>query len=200
MNASGLHTNHDGIPILDLESFTKGCRASRETFVDDLRNAAHDVGFFYLRGYNESAVQSTDVLRVARLFFDLSVSQKQAIHMSNSPHFRGYTAAGDEITRGERDWREQLDVGAERQPLGEIDTLQPAWARMQGPNQWPAELPSLKPVLLEWQESLTRAAQQLLKALALALGQDANHFESAFAVAPVQHIKIINYPVRNYNE
>jgi isopenicillin N synthase-like dioxygenase len=116
--------------------------------------------------------------------------------MANSPHFRGYTAAGDEITRGARDWREQLDVGAERETLDPAPVHE-AWKRLQGPNQWPASMPTLRPILLDWQATLTTAAQQLLRALALALGQTEQHFDAAFAGTPVQHLKIIRYPARS---
>jgi len=34
--------------------------------------------------------------------------------MVRSPHFRGYTRLGGELTRGEVDWREQIDIGPER--------------------------------------------------------------------------------------
>lgn len=58
-------------------------------------------------------------------------------------------------------------------------------------------MPSLQPLLLGWQATLTEAAQQLLRALALALGQPEQHFDDAFADTPVQHLKIIRYPVRD---
>jgi isopenicillin N synthase-like dioxygenase len=188
------------VPVLDLQAFTAGDSASRAQFVEDLRDAAHRVGFFYLKGYGASESQSKAVLQAARVFFGLSDAQKQSLHMANSPHFRGYTAAGDEITRGERDWREQLDVGAERPPLGDVATLQPAWARLQGPNQWPAPLPAFKPLILDWQNTLTLAAQQLLQALALALGQSVHYFNAPFAETPVQHLKIIRYPGRTADQ
>ena len=139
------------------------------------------------------------MLQAAKVFFALPETQKQALAIENSPHFRGYTAAGDEITRGERDWREQLDIGAERAPLSNA-SVEDAWKRLQGPNQWPASMPSLQPILLGWQNTLTLAAQQLLQALALALGQHANHFDEAFADTPVQHLKIIRYPGRQDHE
>jgi len=34
--------------------------------------------------------------------------------MVHSPHFRGYTRVGWERTRDQADWREQIDIGAER--------------------------------------------------------------------------------------
>ncbi|NMM28556.1 MAG: isopenicillin N synthase family oxygenase [Glaciimonas sp.] len=187
------------LPILDLSNFTSGNPEQRTAFVSRLRDIAYHVGFFYLRGYGASQTQIDAVLQVSRDFFALSPEQKQAIHMANSPHFRGYTAAGDEFTRGERDWREQLDIGAERAPIAQGPSS-PAWTRMQGPNQWPSSLPHIKPALLDWQDTLTEAARQLLRALALALGQTEDRFDSAFAGTPVQHLKIIHYAGRASGE
>ena len=39
----------------------------------------------------------------------------KTVEMIHSPHFRGYTRAGRELTRGRPDWREQFDIGAERE-------------------------------------------------------------------------------------
>ena len=187
------------LPILDLSDFTSGDAERRATFVTRLRETAHHVGFFYLRGYGASPAQVDAVLQAARDFFALPETDKQAVHMAHSLHFRGYTAAGDEITRGARDWREQLDIGAERVPLAQQPTS-PAWTRLQGPNQWPTSLPQLKPTLLAWQDTLTETAGHLLHALALALGQPQDRFDAAFADTPVQHLKVIHYPGRAQGE
>ncbi len=84
--------------------------------------------------------------------------------MIHSPHFRGYNRAASELTRGQPDWREQFDIGAERPALTLSDDA-PRWQRLQGPNLWPASLPSLKPVLLHWQQQMTRVGIRLLRAL-----------------------------------
>ncbi|MDD2927053.1 2-oxoglutarate and iron-dependent oxygenase domain-containing protein [Rhodoferax sp.] len=193
------NTQARGLPILDLRDFTSGTPAQRADFVDHLRDTAYTLGFLYLKGYGASQAQIDAVLQASRDFFALSPEQKQAIHMANSPHFRGYTAAGDEFTRGERDWREQLDVGAERESLKQ-DPTSPAWTRLQGPNQWPESLSHIKPALLDWQNTLTETGRQLLRALALALGQPEDKFESAFSGTPVQHLKVIHYPGRTEGE
>jgi len=187
------------LPLLDLREFTSGDPTRRAAFVAKLRDTAHHVGFFYLTGYGAHPQLVQDVLQASRDFFALSPQQKQAVHMVHSPQFRGYTAAGDEITRGERDWREQLDIGAERPTIAQTPDA-PAWSRLQGPNQWPQDLPTLKPALLAWQDGLTEAARQLLRALALALGQPEDRFDEAFAGTPVQHLKVIRYPGRNDGE
>lgn len=188
------------LPLLNLRDFAEGSPAGRERFVTRLREASHGPGFFQLAGWalddpEGELAQAGRILHWSRAFFALSPADKQAVAMVNSPQYRGYTLAGAEITRGERDWREQFDTGAERAPWpAGADT--PDWTRLQGPNQWPEALPGLRPVVLAWQDLLTRAAVVLLRALALALGQPEDAFAQAFAGTPVQHLKLVRYPGR----
>ena len=150
------------LPLLDLRDFSTGGAAQRARFVQRLRETAHGPGFFYLRGHGMGEADVARLFKTAREFFNLPREQKLALRMARSPHFRGYTAAGEELTRGERDWREQLDIGAERLPLhgALLGPSEQAWRRLQGPNQWPLELPQLQPVLLNWQDRLSEVAQQ----------------------------------------
>ena len=131
------------LPVLDLARLEAG-PAEKQAFLDELRETAHDLGFFYVSGHGIDGDLIRQVLALARRFFELPEDDKLAIEMINSPHFRGYNRKGMEYTRGQRDWREQLDIGAERLALPRDADL-PPWARLQGPNQWPAALPELKP-------------------------------------------------------
>lgn len=193
------HPEFPTLPLLDLRDFEGAPASLQRRFVSRLREAAHGDGFFYLRGHGLDEARSAELLRQSRAFFSLARERKLALHMARSPHFRGYTAAGDEITRGARDWREQLDIGAEREPLPEAGPAL-AWQRLQGPNQWPQELPTLRPCLLDWQDRLTRVGQLLLRALAQALEQPVDRLVAPFEGAPVQHLKIIRYPGRQPGE
>lgn len=188
-----------GLPILDLNDFIAGSTQQRQAFVQDLQDAAHGVGFLYLRGVGLTPEDERDLFALGRRFFALPQADKDALRMENSPHFRGYTHEGGELTRGHQDWREQLDVGAERQAL-ELNADDPAWKRLQGPNQWPSGLPELKPRILHVQSTLTEAARHLLRALALAIGQPEHQFEPAFSELPVQHVKLIRYPGRTHEQ
>lgn len=182
------------LPLLDLREFNGGTPASRARFVTRLRETAHRVGFFYLQGHGLGANEVAGLFASGREFFALPRERKLALRMANSPHFRGYTGYGEEITRGAPDWREQLDIGAERALLP--GSVEQAWRRLQGPNQWPAELPELKTRLLAWQEQMGGVARSLLRALALALQQPERSFEALFEPEPVQHLKLIRYPGR----
>lgn len=182
------------LPTLDLRRVDAG-GSERANFLRDLRVAAGDVGFFYLIGHAIEDDLIRRVVRLSRRFFALPDQDKLAIEMVNSPQFRGYNRAGSEQTRGKPDWREQLDVGSEK-PTLPFDHSAPPWRRLQGPNQWPAALPELKPVLLAYQAQATALAVRVLRAFAAALDQPDDAFEPIYTPAPHQLLKLIRYPGR----
>jgi isopenicillin N synthase-like dioxygenase len=186
------------LPILDFREFD-GSPATRMAFLEKLRSAARETGFFYLIGHGIEISFLDDLFAQSRSFFDLPDAAKLAVEMVHSPHFRGYTRVGWEHTRGQRDWREQLDVGAERE-RAVARPGDPAWVRLQGPNQWPDGLPALRPAILRWQEEATNLAILLTRAFATSLGQPEDVFEPIYAEKPNQLVKIIRYPGRDATE
>jgi isopenicillin N synthase-like dioxygenase len=186
------------LPTLDLRRFI-GHSTERARFLEDLRTAARNVGFFYLVGHGIDDSLIRDVLTVSRRFFALPEKDKLAIEMVNSPHFRGYNRAGYEHTRGKPDWREQVDIGPER-PALPFDREGPPWDRLQGPNQWPAAFPEFKQTLLAYQDETTALAIEVLRAFAAALEQPEDVFAPIYTPAPNPLIKIIRYPGRASNE
>ncbi|MFA3761599.1 isopenicillin N synthase family dioxygenase [Yersinia sp. 2466 StPb PI] len=182
------------LPLLDL-SLLNGSETERQAFLVDLRHAARDIGFFYLTGHGIDPALLQQIQTLSREFFALPDEDKLAVAMVRSPHFRGYNRAASELTRGQPDWREQFDIGAERAPLPQTPDT-PSWARLQGPNQWPAALPELKPTILQWQREMTGMALRLLRAFALALELDEHAFDELYGDKPNEHIKLIRYPGR----
>ncbi|MGE1173412.1 isopenicillin N synthase family dioxygenase [Pseudomonas sp. BW7P1] len=180
------------LPTLDLSQLD-GTPQQRQAFLDDLRHAARDVGFFYLTGHGIDASLLKQVQDYARQFFALPDSEKTAVGMINSPHFRGYNRAASEITRGQPDQREQFDLGAEREVLP-LTADSPLWARLQGPNQWPEALPQLKPLLLDWQQAMTQMSLRLLRAFAQSLSLPEDAFDRLYGDKPNEHIKLMRYP------
>jgi isopenicillin N synthase-like dioxygenase len=157
-----------------------------------LREAAHEVGFFYLIGHGVSAALTHRVLAAARQLFALPQAEKDAVAMVHSPHFRGYTRLGGELTGGEVDWREQIDIGPERNPVGGAGKPEYLW--LQGPNQWPPTLPELPEIIAEWDAALGAVARSLLRHWAASLGSPSDVFDAAFAEAPATLIKVVRYP------
>lgn len=176
------------LPILDLSRLDAGDEAAAE-FRAQLRAATRDVGFFYLVGTGIPAELEQRLHRTARAFFELSDADKLAIENLKSPHFRGYTRIGGERTKGKVDWREQIDIGPERDavPGG------PAFNRLIGPNLWPDAQPELREVASAWQQHLIVVARKLLRAWALALGAEESYFDDHFG-EPSTLLKIVRYP------
>jgi isopenicillin N synthase-like dioxygenase len=184
--AAGASSPRNSIPLLDLSRLD----------LAELRAAARDVGFFYLTGHGVDADLLRDLVLIARRFFALPEPDKLAVEMVHSPHFRGYNRVAWERTRGAPDWREQIDIGAERPALPR-SADQPAWSRLQGPNQWPAALPELRPLVLLWQEAALEVLSRLLRAFALALGQAEDALLPLYGNEPHHMVKLIRYPGRD---
>ena len=182
------------LPVLDIDGFMAAPRsAAGGELVARLREACHGPGFCYLSGHGVPAALDARMLAAARDFFALPTADRLALAIARSPHFRGYTQLGGEITKGKRDWREQLDLGPEEEAEHVADG-DPAWRRLRGPNQWPAQLPAMRGVVLDWMRAMDAVGLAVLRALALGLGQPLEHFDSAVLPRGDPHLKIIRYP------
>ena len=135
------------------------------------------------------------IMAHAREFFALPEAERRALAIANSPHFRGYTVLGDELTKDVSDWREQLDVGPE-EPAAVVPRDAPPWRRLRGPNQWPARLPTMQPTVLAWMRAMDRVGLAVLRAFALGLGQPLHHFDAVVLPRGDPHLKIIRYPAQ----
>src|SRR6201997_2067570 len=175
------------LPVVDLRDNPDRLRRA-------LREAAHEVGFCYLTGHGVAAELAGRLLAAARRLFELPEADKDAIAMVRSPHFRGYTRLGGELTQSLVDWREQIDIGPERPAIG--GPGKPDYLWLQGPNQWPAALPGLPGIVAEWDAALSAVARTLLRHWAASLGSPPGVFDAAFAETPATLIKIIRYPAR----
>ena len=182
-----------GLPVLDLSQLDRGPE-SADSFLADLLAATHDVGFFYLLGHDIPERIVRRVWAEAERFFALPTAEKLAVDMRHSPHFRGYNRTGAELTRGRVDWREQIDIGAERDTS--TDPGAPEYMPLEGPNLWPAAQPELRDVFTDWAQRCGHVATRLMHAWATALGRPADFFDPAFDGRPSTLIKLVKYPGR----
>ena len=182
----------ESLPILDLSRLDAGPDEAA-AFRADLRQVMHDVGFFYLTGHGVPQPLIDEVLTISRRFFDLTEEEKLSIENVKSPQFRGYTRVGKELTHGDIDWREQIDIGVDRDTVEPGDRVAEYW-RLEGPNLWPAALPEMQEIVGRWNDALNTAALRILRALALSLGAPETVFDEAFAERPSAFIKIVRYP------
>ncbi|EFS9483889.1 isopenicillin N synthase family oxygenase [Campylobacter jejuni] len=170
------------LPVLDLKIYEK----DKSTFLKNLREVTSNVGFFILSIPDIDKNLNEKLFKLGKEFFNLSRSSKELISMVHSPQFRGYTSEGFEYTAGSKDYREQLDIGTERDAL-------------KGPNLWPSEIPELKKTFLTWHKQTKKACLKLLKAFAQALDLPSNAFDKLYGENSYEHCKIIHYPKRSKN-
>ncbi|MFE1309033.1 isopenicillin N synthase family dioxygenase [Streptomyces sp. NPDC058755] len=184
--------SYDQLPIIDLSAADRGPQA-RALLHAQLHSAAHDVGFFQLVGHGVTRAETDALLTAMRAFFALPEADRLALDNVNSPHFRGYTRTGDERTGGARDWRDQLDIGAER-PAHVPGPGEPPYWWLQGPNQWPTALPALRTAALTWIDKLSAVAGRLLHELLTAIGAPADFYDPIFGDHAHPHLKLVRYP------
>jgi isopenicillin N synthase-like dioxygenase len=184
--------------VLDISRLDQSAE-ERVELADELRSILYDHGFFYLAGHGVDPVLVERTQQVSKAFFRLPTAEKEAVSIARSPQFRGYTRAGGELTRGRPDQREQLDFDREEDALDPVAGA-PAWTRTIGPNQWPEAIPEMRAIISAYQAEMTRVALNVLRAVALALGQEEDFFLPLFDGAPRQHLKLLRYPGSRHDE
>lgn len=184
------------LPVINLESQLAAPGSTEaQACIEQLRDACQGPGFCYIEGHGVPEQADLAILDISREFFRLPEAERNALAIANSPHFRGYTVLGDEITRGRSDWRDQLDVGPE-EPATESAPGGPAWQRLRGPNQWPASLPGMQSTVLGWMQAMDTVGLAVLRALAVGLGQPVNHFDDVVLPRGDPHLKLMRYPAQ----
>ncbi|WP_142058630.1 isopenicillin N synthase family oxygenase [Pseudarthrobacter sp. B4EP4b] len=187
--------SHDqgAIPVLDLATARQSDGSFNPEFIEQLRHAAHHVGFFQITGYGASPGQPERLLDLIRRFFALPLEERMKLDNRLSPHFRGYTRMGTEVTQGRADAREQIDYSPEREPVRDYPDDKPYWL-LQGPNLWPEDsFPELKPAAMEWAELMSRVGMELLRAIAVSLKLPEDYFDEPFQGSPAWMGKLVHY-------
>lgn len=174
------------IPIIDLSENTP-------TILAKLRHALLNVGFCYIKNYCVDPDLIERVTTLGKQLFDLPEAEKQRINMANSPHFLGYSRLGDEVTKNQTDWREQMDLATE---LPAPDDDEPLYRRLRGPNQWPDEslIPGFREAFEAYIDQMGPVSIHFVSLIAQALGLEADAFARLFEAQQQHKLKVVRYP------
>ncbi|QVM10206.1 hypothetical protein D8B26_004867 [Coccidioides posadasii str. Silveira] len=176
------------IPLIDL-SLAKD-PLTRPVLFEQLRYALISVGFLYISNHGVPEKVINDLVNVLPELFDLPESAKEEIALRNSPHFLGYSSVGSETTGGKADKREQAEFATELLAVESKDA--PLYERLRGPNQWPPQLPPLRPAVTSYIQELTALGERFLRLVAEALSLPQETF---FHFLSDQHrLKLVHYP------
>ncbi|KAJ5769529.1 Oxoglutarate/iron-dependent dioxygenase [Penicillium odoratum] len=179
------------IPILDFAQTLSPL--TKPEFLNALREALINVGFFYLKNPPISLVSQSTLIEKGLKLFELPLEKKLEIEMVNSPHFLGYSRLGAEITALKPDHREQFDFATELPAPGPDE---PLYRYIVGPNQWPDEeaIPGFRQTIEHYVDEVSMLSAAFTALIAEALDLPPTALDQAFD-NPQQHkLKLIKYP------
>lgn len=99
-------TTFTHIPILSLST-------PKPQLLPALHQALTTTGFLYITNHGVPENVIADLVAILSALFALPESAKDAVALSNSPHFLGYSRLGAEVTAGRVDRREQYEFANE---------------------------------------------------------------------------------------
>lgn len=178
------------LPVIDIAALTSSNRDARCGVAHALRDACTEHGFFYCTGHGLPQALMDAVMDEARAFFDRPEAKKKNIDKSASACNRGYESLGGQTLQpgAMPDRKEGFYIGEE------VTDGDPRLSRFnQGPNQWPADLPAFRPVMMAYFGALSVVAATLMRGIALSLDLDDDTFET-FTHRPLSTLRLLHYP------
>ncbi|KAM3456950.1 hypothetical protein MY3296_001320 [Beauveria thailandica] len=179
------------IPMLDLAEAKDS--ATKPEFLRQLRHALMEVGFLYLKNVGIPDRLFEQVIEQGKAFFDIPEEEKLKIEMKNAPSFLGYSRLSAEITAGQVDHREQIDLSTEH-PIPGPDA--PLYHNLLAPNQWPSEcaLPGFRAVYTDYMARMGAISVAFTSLIAEAIELPADAFTKYFDADQQHKLKIVKYP------
>ena len=85
-----IKTTRAKIPIIDFAPLIKGDASTRQAIATEVYRACHETGFMYLKniGINPDSISKT--MMRSQQFFDLPLTEKNQLALSNEISNRGY--------------------------------------------------------------------------------------------------------------
>ncbi|WP_458315448.1 isopenicillin N synthase family dioxygenase [Mycolicibacterium brisbanense] len=183
-------TSFTSVPVIDISGLYSPERAEQDRVAAEIGRAAAEVGFFYISGTGIDESLFDDMLATVKEFFALPVDEKMRNYIGFSRCHRGYVPVGEEGFEGTvPDLKEAFDTALDL-PADDPDYL--SGNPMLGPNAWP-EVPGFVAAVTAYYQALLAVGQRLLRAFAVALGEDPEVFSRHATKTPSQ-LRLIHYP------
>jgi isopenicillin N synthase-like dioxygenase len=181
-----------GLPIISLggdEASATAKSAAAEAFDDAFTN----VGFCYVA---DTGINWTDVdtaFRAAHAFHALDDDTKQGLSI-NAFH-RGYIAPKTSLIKTSSVAQvTRPNLSESLMLMHEVTADDPRYGQpLQGPNQWPQELPEFRATIERYEVALRALARRITRLLAQALKLSENHFDAYFQ-QPTTWLRLLHYP------
>jgi isopenicillin N synthase-like dioxygenase len=181
------------LPVIDMSSlYDRSDKREHLRVAVQIEDACRSTGFFYIVGHGVSPETLAALDTASRRFFSLPNGEKNQIAMAHGGRaWRGYFPLGGELTSGEPDQKEGLYFGTE---LAADHPRVKVGIPLHGPNLWPESIPELRGLVLEYMAATVRAAQTLLRGIALSLDLEPDYFIKVYTREPTVLFRVFHYP------
>ena len=182
------------IPVIDISGLYSTAPAERHAVAADIRDAARDVGFFYISGHQVPGDATDDLIAAAEQYFAQPYEQKMQNYIGLSQNHSGYVPEGEEVfyspdqnsgSDRPRDQKEAYDINYD---LSDLSYQRP----MLGPTLWP-DNDDFKAKVSRYYNHGTELAKVLFRGFALALGLEETFFDGKL-IRPPNQLRLIHYP------
>ncbi|KAH8812761.1 hypothetical protein F5884DRAFT_671266 [Xylogone sp. PMI_703] len=173
------------LPIIDLTPSFSSSLEARQSVAKQIHEACTTIGFFYITGHGIPTDVCDGVFELCNRFFNqLPQESKDAIHMKNSKHFRGYEPAAYSSVNDftSKETKEAFNWGYEAglDPTGGDGKYVELDGSADGTkNQWPKEeeLPGFYEGIASYYGHVLQLARHLFRLFALSLDLPENYFD-----------------------
>jgi len=178
------------VPVIDISGLVSGAPEALRKAADDIRHAAETTGFFYVKNHNIPQELADSAFAIAKEFFALPLADKNQVKV-NEVH-RGFIRTGEAkmYDDAKADLKESFVWGLD---VGSDDPDYLAGRPLIGPNQWPAKVPAMRQILMEYFDACNQLGWALFKAFATSLEIPPDHFTKTNS-KPMTRCSIIYYP------
>ena len=174
------------IPVIDITPLRNG--SDPVGVAKALHVASQNLGFIYVKGHGVPE----SIIKVAReealRFFRSSESHKASVKVS--PNHRGWLGRDGAIMQndGKADLKESFIWGYEN-----VSGAAPDDHPLRGPNLWPAHMPQMQKIAMEYFYEVHAVAHHLMRGFALGLELHEEFFLRS-AAAPLSRASYVYYP------
>lgn len=191
----GVRSDFDSVPVIDFGGMLGDDPAEKEAVAMALRDAASNVGFFYIRNHGVPQALIDAMFAEAPRFFGLPLDEKMAMHVKKSSTMLGYVAMKDENANqlvGTGDLHEAFDFASE----DVVDDGELLAGDVRAPGNFrPKDLPGFEDTLRRYSIVMRRLARKMFSAFALALDLPEDYFRP-MTDRPMSLVRMLYYPAQ----
>lgn len=180
----------DKIPLIDFSPFKANHPLGKHQVATEIYHACHRTGFLYLYNHGIPEAVIATAFEQSRLFFDLTLQEKQKLAWSNEAQNRGYIGWErerlDETQPG--DLKEAFNIGWDSSIEKELPPKTAAFKTL-----WPDQEAFFSGIRQFFQACAQEAAD-IFRAFAIALSMPENFFTDEHSIEQSYTLRLLHYP------